>query len=732
MKILLILFVFISYLMSNTKNVLLIHSYHDDYKWSKDISLAIKKKFQKNQNIITTTVYMDTKKVSSYEYLKELAYLYKEQFKNRNFDLIISIDNNAFAFIIENYDYLFHGIPILFCGVNNFDRVFLEENNVKNNISGVVEQVDIEKNLNLILNLHPQLDNLIVINDYSRTGQAIRRNLRSIRPKFKNKIKNIEHLEITNIEKLKKKIKKATKKTVILFVGLSQENTNGFLTDKQVLNEIKSVTDAPIYGLWDSYLKDGIIGGLLTSATAQGEAVGSMALEILAGKDIMSIPILEDNPNRYIFDYNELKRHNIKIENHINNYTIVNEPFSFYQEYRNLVNVVLFVFFILILFLILMKRNINMRKAIEIDLSNQVKLNEVLLNTLPNPIYYKDIDGKFLGCNSAFATLIGYDKQNIIGKTAFDFFSKNIADKNFEIDKKLLKDLGTNISELTLRPKDGKMKHFTLSKAVYQNKDGKIGGIVCIMDDTTERIQQKQLLIQNSKLAEMGEMIAAISHQWNEPLVGLSAHIQDIELSYMLNELKNDDIEAFVQESMIQIKYMSKTLQDFRNFLKPSNKKISFNVKESLDEILEIIGKHMLYSNINLKINYEHKDNDVFIYGYKNEFKQVMMNLISNAKNKIVSSAINNKGNIIIKIFTIKKSTIVEVLDDGDAISENIIDFIFDPYFTTKKDGTGIGLYMTRVIIEDKMSGKIDVENRNKNVVFTIKLPNIKIKEPKK
>ena len=106
---------------------------------------------------------------------------------------------------------------------------------------------------------------------------------------------------------------------------------------------------------------------------------------------------------------------------------------------------------------------------------------------------------------------------------------------------------------------------------------GEVGGIVCIMDDITERVQQKQFLIQQSKLAEMGDMVAAIAHQWNEPLVELSAQVQDIQTSYLLNELKDSDVENFVNDSMIQIKYMSKTLTDFRNFfLKPSTKRIYF------------------------------------------------------------------------------------------------------------------------------------------------------------
>lgn len=269
------------------------------------------------------------------------------------------------------------------------------------------------------------------------------------------------------------------------------------------------------------------------------------------------------------------------------------------------------------------------------------------------------------------------------------------------------------------------MKHIILNKAAYKNIDGTIGGIVCIMDDMTERTQQRQFLIQQSKLAEMGDMIAAIAHQWNEPLVELSALVQDIETSYLLNELKDNDVKNFVNDSMIQIKYMSKTLSDFRNFLKPSTKKVLFSISKALNEINEIIGKQVFYSNINMNFNYKNKNEELLIYGYENEFKQVLLNIINNAKNKIVEKnlPLNKKGEININIQRCENCNMIEIIDDAGAIDEKIINSIFEPYFTTKENGMGLGLYMAKIIIEDKMKGTISVRNDKNCVIFTIKLP---------
>ena len=721
---------FYNFLFANEpKEVLLIHSYHKGYSWSDDISKTIEKDFAKHKNIELTTVYMDTKRIDENEYIKNLAKLYEQQFFDRKFDLIIVSDNNAFDFMFTYHETLFKDIPVLFCGINNFDKSLLEKNGMKDYMTGVAEEVDLEKNFELISKLHPNLKNLLIINDTSSTGYAIKRDLDPIIKKYEEKF-NIEYTDNLEFSNLKTKVSNLDKQnSVILFVLLFKDTTGKYFTYKQSFKQLKEVSSVPIYGLWDFYLNDGIVGGLLTSAVAQGEAVSKMALEVLNGKNIKDIPILEKSPNLYIFDYNELKRFNIDISDYVNNPIIINEPSSIYKEHTKFFIITLLIISILTIVVVILKANIQRREKLELALSNRIEFDKVLINTIPNPIYYKNIDGKFLGCNTSFENLVNCSKNEIIGKTAFDFFPLKVATANTLIDKELLKTFSTSTSEFTFYTQSNEMKHIILNKAVYKNIDGTVGGIVCIMDDITERIQQKQFLIQQSKLAEMGDMVAAIAHQWNEPLVELSALVQDIQTSYLLNELKEINVKDFVNDSMVQIKYMSKTLSDFRNFLKPSTKKKLFSISKALNEINEIIGKQIFYSNIIMNFNYENKDEELLIYGYENEFKQVLLNLINNAKNKIVENKNedNKKYKIDINIKRCQNFNTIEIVDDGGKIDEKIINSIFEPYFTTKESGTGIGLYMAKVIIEDKMRGTISVRNDENRVIFTIKLPHKKV-----
>lgn len=366
-----------------------------------------------------------------------------------------------------------------------------------------------------------------------------------------------------------------------------------------------------------------------------------------------------------------------------------------------------------------------MNNKLHNEVDKQLNFEDILLDSLPTPIYYKDINGDFIRCNSRFSKLVNTSKENIIGKSAYEFFPISVANRHKVIDVNIMKTLKSKEDEVHFVMKNGEIRYYNLSKTVCLNEKSCVAGIICIMTDITQRIREKEYLIQQSKFAEMGEMIASIAHQWNEPLVELSAQIQRLEILNDMNKINKTKMHDFVNDTMVQIKYMSNTLSDFRNFLKPSTTKNSFGIKKAISEIFEIVGKQIFYLNINVILEYKNLNEEIFIYGYENELKQVLLNIINNAKNKIIKVIDEKKFKPLIKIKVYKTTNfnIIEIIDNAGPIPEEIIDQLFEPFFTTKSEGTGFGLYMAKVIIEDKMFGKISVKNKVDNVVFSIKMP---------
>lgn len=716
----LLFFSFLFLYAKETKDILLIHSYHKGYKWSDDMSKVIEKHFSEKQNIFLSTVYMDTKRVDTPTYLEQFYYYYKERFKESSFDVIMVADNSALEFVKCHYEELFADKPIVFLGINNFNHSMIE--GIKH-ISGVVENVDIKRNIDLILALHPQIDKLLIINERSTTGDAMRQEMDVVFPPYRNKV-TIEHVDSMDMEEIALRTRSLSKNSAILWVLLFKDKTGKFFTYKENLEQIRKIAKVPIYGLWDFYLEYGIVGGFLTSAFSQAEAASKIVEQILAGKSPASIPIVDTSPNRYIFDYKELQTHNLDPTSLLKNYEIINKPFSLYEEYKRYVWLIISIFAAIVMIVLFLMQNVRIRKQSETALKNQLEFIKVLLDTIPNPIYYSNVAGEYLGCNIAFAKLYDLTKEEILGKTAFSFFPNDWAQERRENDLELLRTKGTDTFELMLHIPFKRPRLFTFNKAVYTLVDGKVGGIVCVMDDTTERLQHRQFLIQQAKLTEMGEMIAGVAHQWNEPLVELSAIMQDMEFSFNTGEMDSKAMKEFVRDAIIQIQYMSQTLKDFRNFLKPSTKKSLFCAKKALHEVLEIIGRQIFYSHIDLNVHYSKEEGAFPVYGYENEFKQVLLNVINNAKNKIVKTRKGEKIDIYIEEGGESHTKIV-ITDNGGKIPEKIIGFIFDPYFTTSKNGTGLGLYMAKIIIEDKMSGSINVHNIGNSVAFTILVPNV-------
>lgn len=242
-----------------------------------------------------------------------------------------------------------------------------------------------------------------------------------------------------------------------------------------------------------------------------------------------------------------------------------------------------------------------------------------------------------------------------------------------------------------------------------------------VAKQTEKAIVQERLYMQQSRLAAMGEMISSIAHQWRQPLNGIAIMVQDLELARGFNEIGDDYLPTFEKKVMTQVRYLSETIDDFRNFFRVDREKVSFNILKQIEDACSLVGPQLETNNITIE---SLGDESLVIVGYPNEFKQVVLNLINNAKDVLIERKIS-AGRIELKIYSTHECTVIECSDNGGGISSENIDKIFDPYFTTKgpERGTGIGLYMSKTIIENHMQGELVVQNNDKGATFVIKLP---------
>ncbi len=377
---------------------------------------------------------------------------------------------------------------------------------------------------------------------------------------------------------------------------------------------------------------------------------------------------------------------------------------------------------------------INLQKEKD-KLANTNDILEKIIENAPIIIFWKDENGVYKKVNKQLLEIMNLkNKEELIGKKDSDF---NIIENNNFINDDLYvmsnKKAKLNYLE-TITINNTNKKILNTSKVPLFDNNKKVIGILGVVQDITDQVNkqnqikaQEQLLIQQSKLASMGEMIANIAHQWRQPLSVISTLATGIKLQKELN-ISN---EEFVKESLELIndnaQYLSKTIDDFKNFFKKSNIRNNVNMKDLFKKTFKLILPKLKNRDIEIIENHE----DLSFDTYENELIQVFINIINNAMDALEN--IDSKKYIFIKTNKIDNNFIIQIKDNAGGIDENIIDKVLEPYFTTKKEqqGTGIGLFMCNEIIVKQLSGTFSVKNESfeylnekyKGSLFTIELP---------
>lgn len=371
------------------------------------------------------------------------------------------------------------------------------------------------------------------------------------------------------------------------------------------------------------------------------------------------------------------------------------------------------------------------------DLNNQTIFLNTLINNAPTAIFYKDVEGKYLGCNKAWENLTGLKEKDVLNKNVYDIAPLDIANIYATQDEKVfsLEESPQIYETQVFNNKKNELRNVVFYKSAYfdTNNDvhGLIGVVVDITDITTlekETNQKEKIIYHQSKMAAMGEMIENIAHQWRQPLSMISTSASGIkmqkEYAILTDDALNDSIDSIVDSAQ----HLSKTIDDFRDFFKPNKERKSFNIKRLSKRALSLLSSKFKNKDIDVITDIE----DVTVFGLENELIHVLMNILNNAQDALMHLSEVQKL-ILIQAYSKDDYLIITVQDSAGGIPEKIIDRIFEPYFTTKhqKQGTGIGLYMTEEIIKKHMNGYVTVKNKsftfenNKHygAKFIIKIP---------
>ena len=296
---------------------------------------------------------------------------------------------------------------------------------------------------------------------------------------------------------------------------------------------------------------------------------------------------------------------------------------------------------------------------------------------------------------------------------------------------------------LMLAAKDGKSHH--MEYRVTRLSDGETRWVECrgirvdgddntpsklvgtLQDITQRKIaeaklrEQEELMIAQSRQAAMGEMISMIAHQWRQPLSVISMGVNNMLLDVELESLSDKNVKEYSNYILMQTEHLSKTIDDFRDFFRPNQEKQDVHLTSVIEDTIKVIGHSLKGYNISFIVQ---NDKDISIVAHRRELIQVLINLISNAKDAISENKEDN-GEITISIDEDGENIIIRLCDNGGGVDESMRAKIFNPYFSTKQNtnGTGLGLYMCKIIVEKHFNGRISLENMPKGACFKISIP---------
>ena len=748
-----------------TVRMLLINSYSENLPWTKSITNAVEDSIRNDRRLdcSLSVEYMDTKNTFTDEYLLKLRDIYALKYKDTVFDAVITSDDDAFNFCVKYHDELFKGVSVVFCGVNNFEPAVI----AGKNISGVVEAFDIKANLELIKKIHPGAKKIYVINDKTTTGAAnkviFQKNASLFSAMF-----TFEYLEDLSMAEVCARVGRIEPDSAIFLMTFNRDRTGAVYSYQKSTRLIEGAAKVPIYGVWDFYLGDGITGGMMISGRSQGEAAARMASEIvMSGKKASDLPVIKTSPNRYMFDHNMLRKNGIDESAVPENSFILNRPFSFYSIDKNIFWFIILLVAILAVLTLFLVVSVIERRAAEKELLLVNRKLENMINELENIVEKRTrelLDSnrnlkqqvaerekiqKELVASETKYRMLAENAFDVIFETGLDgaviYVSPNFADVFgrqpsepapesfgqliYDADRAAAKNMFDTIAargyanEVIFRNAgfDARPLWLESSGKVFTAADGRLHTVI-VTRNVTERKKIEEEMVRNAKLESLGILAGGIAHDFNNVLMGIIGNITLAKRR--CGDASISDLLSRAEKVSYKAKSLTEQLITFSKGGQPIKK--TTDVNELIYEAVQFaLSGSSMKSEFMLDPALRKADVD------EGQLIQVITNIAINAR-----QACGENGTIRFSTRNVENKEAhccpgscscgcikITVSDNGCGIEEGNLKKIFDPYFTTKPEGRGIGLAAAHSIIKNH-NGVIDVESKSgEGTSFHIYLP---------
>lgn len=709
------------------QHVLVVHSAYQGYPWTDSLNKGIDDVFASHSAPIDLMFeYLDTKRNRDPYYFEQLRELWKVKFADLPIDLIIVCDNDAYDFVMQERNNLFADIPVVFTGYNGYRPGILQG---MQPLTGVVEETDIVGTIEIALLLHPRTQKVLFVVPGAPPFRMAW--LDGLEQKLPPKLQ-IATIVAEDIDHIDKELKSHGKDIVVIPLSSYRGGDGGYVPFDQFVAHLSAGHLFPVYALWDIAIGHGVVGGKMVAGRSQGLVASQLALQILQGSPISKVPVVTDSPNQYIFDWQVMQKFKISGKQLPQESIVINKPPTFYLKYKKIVWLTATIFFTLFAIILVLQINMRRRIGLEQELRKSEERFKAIYEYAPVLINAFDKNGRCLLWNNECQKTFGWSLEEIDSHgDALSLFYPDPIIRD-EVIRTVTTDPDAQFREWHPLTKDGRTLH-----TMWANFSLPDGLTFNLGYDITERKKVKEQnqklqeeLLQSQKMEAIGTLAGGIAHDFNNILSAILGFTELASENPTADRQLRGDL-AEIREAGLRARDLVQQILAFSR--KTESTTVQVYVPEIINETLKLL-RNTLPTSIEFKV---HIDQNVgLVLADPTHIHQIMMNISTNA-----GSAMSENGGVLsVRLQEIAPADFffntnkgvgrgrflkLTFKDTGCGMAPELLDSIFDPYFTTKEfgDGTGLGLAVTHGLVT-KMGGVIEVESiLGEGTCFSVYLP---------
>ncbi len=662
-------------------------------------------------------------------YFEDLVHLYRQKYAGRNIDLIIAILGPARDFLAKYKDELFPGTPVLYVDI---DTRLLDGSLLLSPGAVVTGRFDFEGTLDVALGLHPDVRDVFVVSGESEVDRAMEKLASEAFRGFGDRVR-FHSLRGLSMERLLQKVSGLPEPSIVFFVTFFKDVDDRTFLSPQAASLISEKSNVPVYGMSDYIVGAGIVGGRVYSFERLGEKTAQSALRLLSRGRPEQIEPLEERADRVIFDWRQLKRWSISEASLPPGSIIRNKDFSVWETYRLQIlgiatGLVLQAALIGALVLNLARR----RKANEALSRSERKLQraaeewKTTFDSIQDPIMVLDRKFRIARVNQATVSFFDLPLERILGQTgdALVFgkgnpFNRSLLERSQETR-------GQEEEEVFDETREA---WFLASVSPILDGKGQIIGFLHSARDISERRRaeaeaHRRLteLAHVTRVATMGELAASLAHEINQPLTAILANAQAAQRFLSATEPDMDEIRQILDDIVSDDKRVSEVIRRMRALLKKQTPTCEeFDLNEAVMECVALVKSAPVLDG--LAIATETNADPIPVRADRVQLQQVIFNLLVNAAGAMRSAPRTSRRILLKTTVEGERTAKVSVTDSGTGIDQHGVDRLFEPFYTTKPEGLGMGLSISQTIIKAHGGAMGAVNNPDGGATFHFTLP---------